>query len=153
MVEPITKGEASLPYLQILGPMSQGRGQSRRAGDAIPQPPPGSSNDDFLSPGVQHLLKGSLVDMEGDQGSRGVPKPTVGSTSPEEIGTLGTLPPPPPQALSIQIPRGFGITRLSPAPRKPQASVEPGDWPSITLISWLWRPQVPGLDGPRGQEG
>lgn len=50
----------------------------------------------MTSPGVQHLLKGSLVDMEGDQGSRRVPKPPVGSTSPEEIGTLRQTPPPPP---------------------------------------------------------
>lgn len=109
----------------------------------------------MMSPGVQHMLKGSLVNMEGDQGGQGVLKPPVGSSISEEIGTLRTLPlsPPPPRALSTRIPRGFGITRLSPAPRKPQASVEPGDWPSIILISRLWRPQVPGLDGPRGPGG
>lgn len=106
-----------------------------------------------MSPGVHHMLKGSLVNMEGDQGSRGVLKPPVGSSISEEIETLRMLPPPPPGALSTRIPRGFGITRLSPAPRKPQASVEPGDWPSIILISRLWRPQVPGLDGPRGPGG
>lgn len=49
-----------------------------------------------MSPGVQHMLKGSLVDMEGDQGIRGVLKPPVGSSISEEIGTLRTLPPPPP---------------------------------------------------------
>lgn len=31
--------------------------------------------------------------------------------------------------------------------------MEPGNWPSIILISWLWRPRVPGLDGPRGPGG
>lgn len=109
----------------------------------------------MMSPGVQHMLKGSLVNMEGDQGGQGVLKPPVRSSISEEIGTLRMLPlsPPPPRALSTRIPRGFGITRLSPAPRKPQASVEPGDWPSIILISRLWRPQVPGLDGPRGPGG
>ena len=49
-----------------------------------------------MSSGVQHMLKGSLVNMERDQGGRGVLKPPVGSSISEEIGTLGTLPPPPP---------------------------------------------------------
>lgn len=43
--------------------------------------------------------------------------------------------------------------RLALPPRELQAPVEPGNWPSIILISWLWRPQVPGLDGPRGPGG
>ena len=49
-----------------------------------------------MSSSVQHMLKGSLVNMERDQGGQGVLKPPVGSSISEEIGTLGTLPPPPP---------------------------------------------------------
>lgn len=59
-------------------------------------PPDSPLEAPMMSPGVQHMLKGSLVNMEGDQGSQGVLKPPVGSSISEEIGTLWMLPPPPP---------------------------------------------------------
>lgn len=75
------------------GPNVRGRGWGRMEGT------PSSSlllEAPRMSSGVQHMLKGSLVNMEGDQGGQGVLKPPVGASISEEIGTLGTLPPPPP---------------------------------------------------------
>lgn len=50
----------------------------------------------MMSPGVQHMLKGSLVNMEGDQGGRGGAETSCRVQHLWEIGTLRPLPPPPP---------------------------------------------------------
>lgn len=63
----------------------EGKGRNGMEGDVILWAPTGSCK---MSPGVQHMVKGSLVNMEGDQGSQGVLKPPVGSSISEAIGTL-----------------------------------------------------------------
>jgi hypothetical protein len=50
-------------------------------------------------------------------------------------------------------PRSFGFIDWFSLPGNARLQWSQANWPSITLISWLWRPQVPGLDGPRGPGG
>ena len=64
------KQEASLQGFQILGP---GCLEWRRGGEGMEGMPSSSLPGEapMVRPGVPHMLKGSLVNMEGDQGGRG----------------------------------------------------------------------------------
>lgn len=92
--------------------------------------------------------------MERDQGVHGVLKPLARTSISEEIGRQQTgqcLHPS--SALAAWILRSFGLIDWLSLPGNSRLQWSQVNWPSIILISWLWRPQVPGLDGPRGPGG